>query len=124
MMLGEFLKAQASDRSPWNCSTLAADWCLALGHPDFAADWRHVTGIEQCGTAHVAPGELVKLWASGIGDSLPLVGEVSLGDIAVVEAAGFETGAIFTGGRWALQGTRGLHFLAPAQVRLVRAWRP
>lgn len=39
-------------------------------------------------------------------------------------AAGLEAGAIFSGERWVLKAQRGLHFLAPDVVEVVKAWRP
>lgn len=120
MTLGEFLQGRLSDSSPWNCSTLPADWCVALGHPDFAAEWRDVTTPAQC--AHFR--KLVPLWRTGIGRALPVVRDLQPGDIAVVRAMKLEAGAIWTGEKWAIQGNRKLHFLSADSVNLVRAWRP
>lgn len=122
MTLGEFLRDQNGRRDPWNCSTLAADWCVALGYPDFAAAWRGVTDPVDC--AAVVAGELLSLWDEGIGDGLPVVDEPDAGDIAVVSAFGQEAGAVYTGGKWALRGERCMHYLAPGQVRVVQIWRP
>lgn len=124
MSLGEFLKGAATDRSPWNCSTLAADWCLALGHPDFAAEWRGTVDEAECEEA--ACGDLVALWDEGIGAALPAVAPdmVEPGDILVVALGGRQAGAIWTGQRLAMRAARGLHFVDPGSVEPVKAWRP
>lgn len=137
MRLGDFLKRELSNGRPWNCSTLAADWCMALGHPDFAAAWRTITEPHECEAVPSAAGGLVTLWDHGIGTALPAVGdcggaartrisELEIGDIAVVAALGMEAGAIWTGGRrWALRRARGLHFIADGPHFIIRkAWRP
>ena len=125
MTLGDFLKRELSSAAPWNCSTLAADWCLELGHPDFAANWRTFTNPVDCEEVQTDAGSLVALWECGIDDGLPAVdGEPQAGDIAVICVAGLEAGAIFSGERWVLKAQRGLHFLAPDVVEVVKAWRP
>lgn len=119
MRLGLFLSETASSRGPWNCSTLAADWCIALGHPDFAAKWRAVTGEAD------DVGPLLDLWNEGIGAALPRVdGGLEPGDIAILSLGPLETGAIWTGERWAIRRPKGLHFAAVDQLDLVAAWRP
>lgn len=135
MRLGGFLKRELSNGGAWNCSTLPADWCVTLGHPDFAADWRHLTDPVQCEAVPRAAGGLVVLWDAAIGATLPLTGEVGgvqprvsdleAGDIAVIAALGMEAGAIWTGKRWALRAARGLHFIQDtAHVAILKAWRP
>lgn len=125
MTLGEFLNLQRRPASAWNCSTMPADWCMALGYPDFAADWRETINPNVCDAAAADAGGLLVLWDAGIGDSLRVVAdEPDAGDIAVIEAMGAQAGAIFTGDRWALRGQRVLHFLASEQVRVIKAWRP
>lgn len=124
-MLGEFLKAQCANGGDWNCSTLAADWAIARGHPDFAAEWRTITDPADCETAPAEAGGLLALWERGIGDGLPVVtGELVAGDIAVVGLGHLEAGAIWTGERWAMRATRGLHFVGPQMVSVIKAWRP
>lgn len=124
MTLGEFLKGAAQDRGPWNCSTLPADWCIARGHPDFAAEWRPFEG--EVDAAEVGAEGLVNLWHDGIGDALPVVDpdHLDAGDIAVLALGPLETGAIFTGERWAIRRVKGLHFAARDQLDVVAAWRP
>lgn len=135
MRLGDFLKRELSNGGPWNCSTLPADWCVALGHPDFAADWRYLTDPAECDAAPRAAGGLVALWDAAIGLALPTVGEVGgvpvrvsevePGDIAVITALGIEAGAIWTGKRWAVKAARGLHFVQDTRhVAIAKAWRP
>ena len=120
--LGAFLSAQMRDTRPWNCSTLAADWCMALGHPDYAARWRTVVDPLDCDAA--ADGNLLWLWETDIGDALSVVDDPRAGDIAVVEVMGRQHGAICIGGKWALKAQRGMHVLAGDQVRVLKAWRP
>lgn len=121
MNLGEFLRGVGP--GPWNCSTIAADWCLAQGHPDFAADWRGITDPDECDeiTAH----GLVPLWDRGIGDALPVVeAPFEPGDIGVIRAHGLEAGAIFTGERWALRSPRGFAAIRLGDEHVLKAWRP
>jgi len=120
--VGDFLRGQASNGSAWNCSTLPADWCMALGHPDFAAAWREVTDPTDC--AAFAANGLLDLWDVGIGDALPVVNDLEAGDIAVLKIHWADAGAIYTGERWALRRPRGLFVAAPEMVAVVKAWRP
>lgn len=120
--LAAFLKAQCANGDAWNCSTLAADWCLTLGYPDFAAPWRDITDLQACEHAPAQAGGLVELWQIGIGDALAVVDDAPQpGDIAVLTAHGYEAGGIFTGERWAIRAPRCLHFV-PATI--IKAWRP
>lgn len=123
--LAKFLKAQLGPAGDWNCSTLAADWCIALDYPDFAAKWRTIVDPAECEAVTRAAGGLVPLWREGIGDRLALAdGSEEKGDIAVVSLDDLEAGAIFTGERWVLRLPHGLVFASPFQVNVVRAWRP
>lgn len=122
MTLGDFLSAAAQDRGLWNCSTLPADWCIALGYPDFAAEWRPFEG--EIDAPEVGAEGLVDLWSEGIGDALLQVTDLRAGDIAVLALGPLETGAIFTGERWAIRRIKGLHFAARDQLDVVAAWRP
>jgi hypothetical protein len=124
MTLGEFFQSQMGAAGKWNCSTMPADWCIALGHPDFAADWRDVTDSDDCEAAPRDAGGLVALWDQGIGDALPAVDDPQAGDIAVIAALGLETGAIFTGDKWAIRRPRGLYFAPADHVVPVKVWRP
>lgn len=123
MQLGDFLKGRAGYSGPWNCSTMPADWCIAQGHPDFAARWRNITDAAECDAIQRDHG-LLALWDQGIGDALPVIDEPAAGDIAVIECMGIQAGAIFTGERWAVQGFRCVHFLASEQVAVIKTWRP
>lgn len=125
MILGYFLAERAAHQGPWHCSSMAADWCIALGHPDFAAQWRGVSDPDECEHVQVAAGGLMVLWLLGIGEALPHVAEpLRAGDIAIVRVMGHDKGAIWTGARWAIEGEREMHFLAPEHAELVGAWRP
>lgn len=125
MKLGDFLVAAAADRGPWNCSTMAADWCVALGYPDFAAEWRGIVDIAECEAVAADAGGLVNLWERGIGGGLPAASEpYQAGDIAVVAAHGLEAGAIFTGERWVFRLPRGIASLPVERAAIVKAWRP
>jgi len=100
---------------------MPADWCMALGHPDYAAAWRGITDPHACEatTEHVS---LLSLWEQGIGNALPAIEQLEPGDIAVVALGPLEAGAIWTGERFAIRTGTGLHFSnAP---RLLKAWRP
>jgi len=120
--LGDFLKACSGKREPWNCSTLPADWCIALGHPDYAAEWRGISDSREC--EDVAAVGLVTLWDRGIGGALPTVEPEALatGDIAVVALGSLQAGAIWTGERFAIRIPSGLHFSGGLHV--LKAWRP
>lgn len=124
MELGDFLKRELSNGSAWNCSTQPADWCVALGHPDFAAAWRDITDPAHCEAVQSDAGNLLALWDHGIGDALPVVDDLAPGDIAVLSALGLEAGGIWTGQRWAIRAPRGLHFVAADALAVVKAWRP
>lgn len=102
---------------------MPSDWCVANGHPDFAAAWRDTIAPEACDAAAAGKGGLLALWEGDIGDGLPATNDPDRGDIGVVEAMGLQAGAIFTGDRWAIQGPRTLHFLSGDQVRVLKAWR-
>lgn len=102
---------------------MAADWCVALGHPDFAERWRSITDPVECET--IAGGDLVSLWDAGIGGALPLASPTyQAGDIAVIRRLGLEAGAIFTGQRWALKSEYGFAALPLPDAAIVKAWRP
>jgi hypothetical protein len=121
--LGAFLLSVSARRDPWNCSTMPADWCCALGHPDFAARWRQIVDPLECET--IAGGDLLSLWVEGIGDALPAApAPFQAGDIAVISRAGLQAGAIYTGQRWAIQTERGFTALPLTDSAVVKAWRP
>jgi hypothetical protein len=123
--VGEFLRRQAGSAGAWNCSTLPADWCIALGHPDYAAAWRDIVDENACEATATDAGGLLVLWREGIGDALPPATEpYQAGDIAVVAAHGLEAGAVFTGERWAMRMRRGLMMVALDMVAVAGAWRP
>lgn len=123
MMLAEFLRQQAGNCEPWHCSTLPADWCVALGDPDPAAEWRHLSGVDEC-AAEAAAG-LVPLWERGVNGRYPeAVAPYQPGDIAVVSLAGTETGAIYTGERWAVRTDAGISTVPLRDRSILKAWRP
>lgn len=125
MTLSDFLASNLGPAGAWNCSTLAADWCLALGHPDFAAEWRDVVDPDECEAVPREAGGLVVLWDRGIGDALPVATEpYQPGDIAVLAALGLEVGGIWTGDHWGVRRERGLYFGAPELFTVRKAWRP
>lgn len=123
MNLADFLYDTPRDPRPWNCSTFPADWCIALGHFDFAEPWRHIVEPEDCERA--AECGLVSLWEVGILNAIPLASPPFLaGDIAVISKAGLEAGAIFDGERWALRTARGVAFASLPDTAVLKAWRP
>lgn len=124
-MIGEFLRDAGRDGGAWNCSTMPADWCLRLGHPDFAAEWRDTTEPEACEAAPEAAGGLAVLWDRAIADAIPPVGPPYIaGDIGVIAIYGLESGAIFTGDKWAVRIKRGVSFARLPESAIVAAWRP
>lgn len=123
MNLGDFLFEAAQSRTPWNCSTMPADWCIARGHPDFAAKWRSITEAAACDA--VAAGGLLPLWREGIAGAIPEVsGDLRTGDIGVIAAIWLEAGAIFDGDFWVLQGPKGIACLRLDRCSVLAAWRP
>lgn len=123
MTLGEFLASRTAIAGNWNCSTMPADWCVALGYPDFAAKWRGVVDPVDCET--VTGGDLLALWEEGIADRLPVAtAPYREGDIAVVQLASLQAGAVFTGKRWALQVERGIAAASFGDRSILKAWRP
>lgn len=125
MNLGQFLKEQTGAREAWNCSTMPADYCILLGYPDFAADWRDVTDAAEGERITREAGGLVGLWEQKIAGILPEVTDaLAPGDVAVLRHLRFEAGGIWTGERWAIRIRSGLHFASEDQVEVVKAWRP
>lgn len=125
MTLADFLRDNLGAAGAWNCSTLAADWCLALGHPDFATEWRDVVDPDECEAVPRKAGGLTVLWDRGIADALPIATEpYQPGDIAVLAALGLEAGGVWTGEAWAIRRERGLFFGAPELFVVRKAWRP
>lgn len=121
--LADFLHDAPRDPAPWNCSTFPADWCIALGHHDFAAPWRHIVEPAECDAA--AAGGLLALWEMGIPNRIPIAeAPFRAGDIAIIRRAGLEAGAIFDGERWALRTDRGVAFITLPDTAIVKAWRP
>ena len=124
MEVGEFLRAAARSAAPQHCSTDAADWCIQLGHPDFAWAWRGVMSDRECEAATMSD-PLLALWDEGIGNMLPIAtGEPRAGDIAVVSKMGLHAGAIFTGARWAIRSGRGMAYVPVGSVIVIKSWRP
>lgn len=124
-MLGNFLRDAGLSRAPWNCSTTAADWCLLLGHRDFAAEWRHLDDAGDCETAQREAGGLAMLWGRAIRDDIPHVEPpYAAGDIGVVAFHGLEAGAIFTGDKWAVRTMTGISFARLPDNAIAAAWRP
>lgn len=121
--LAAFLQGQLSSADPWNCSTMASDWCVACGLPDFAARWRGIVEPSACDAAAQDGGGLLALWDAYIGAGLPVTCDPERGDIAVLDVMGQQVGGVCTGDRWAIKGARTLHMLASDQVRVVKAWR-
>ncbi|WP_375248315.1 hypothetical protein [Sphingomonas sp.] len=123
--LAEFLQRECANAAPWNCSTMPADWCIALGHRDFAAAWRDTIEPDDCMKAQDGPGGLLRLWDEGIGNALPSIDLfLERGDILVFEMGPLIAGGIWTGERIAVRATRGVHFLAEDWVTIQKAWRP
>lgn len=147
--LGDYLAAGGSRRrtaGAFDCCTFPADWAVLCGHPDPMAKWRGTYSTEAEAEDLIAAaadageglgrGGLEMLFKEGMWEAgIPEIdgsrnsgGDVpppfEMGDIAVVNIAGNEAGAIFTGKRWAFVPDRGLGFVSLDRECIVRAWRP
>lgn len=144
LTLGDYLEAAGHRRrseGTHDCCTFPADWAVALGNPDPMAKWRGTYSTDEEAEHLIAEaarrgeglgrGGLEMLfaegmWAAGIpeihdGQPGP---DFEPGDIAVVNLAGNEAGAIYTGKRWAFVPDRGLGFVSLEPECIARAWRP
>lgn len=124
MEVGEFLKLAARSKAYHHCSTDPADWCVVLGYVDFAWKWRSELSDADCESAARDDG-LVALWDIGI-DGILSIAETPYiaGDIAVVTKLNYESGAIFTGERWAIRSGNDIVYIPIGSVTVVKAWRP
>lgn len=122
MTLAAFLQAEADNRAPHNCSSLAGDWCAYVGARDVFEPWRAVT--DEADIEAACHAGLLPLWEEAIGDHFPAVTDFEAGDIAVLSVHGLEAGAVFTGERWALRRKRGLTFATLPDSCVLKGWRP
>lgn len=128
--LGDFLYEAASRRrepGQWDCGGFPAAWAMACGYPDPMGELRGAYGDEQETRAVVEDaGGLVPLFTRLLGAAgVPMVdGEPQAGDIGVLQAYGFESGAIYTGERWALVGDKGVAFVKRTVEHVAAIWRP
>lgn len=126
--LGEHLHALGGrKREPgtFDCVTIVADWIIANGHPDPMAHRRGAYDSEEAALALISEaGGLVALFDQFLGEAgiMEREGEPQPGDIGVVAIRGEEAGAIFTGGRWALVGERGLIFVTLDRANVLKVW--
>ena len=144
MTLGDYLEAAGHQRrkeGTHDCATFPAGWAMLCGHPDPMAKWRgtyasdeeaeHVIAEAARRGEGLGRGGLEMLFAEGMWDAgVPEIydgqpgPDFALGDIAVVNLAGNEAGAIFAGKRWAFVPDRGIGFVTLPPCAIVRAWRP
>ena len=128
MHLGEHLRSLGGmKRKPgvFDCVTLPADWLLENGYPDPMAHRRGAYDSEEAALELISEaGGLVALFDQFLGavGIIEREGEPQPGDIGVVTIRGEEAGAIFTGGRWALVGERGLIFITLDRASVLKVW--
>ena len=126
--LGEYLRSLGGrKREPgvFDCVTIVADWAMANGYSDPMAHRRGAYGSEEAAQDFIADaGGLVALFDRFLGavGIARREGDLQPGDIGVITIRGEEAGAIFTGGRWALVGERGLIFVTLPSESILKAW--
>lgn len=146
MTLGEYLEAAGHRRREagvHDCCTFPADWAVLCGHADPMAKWRGTYATDEAAEELIAQaadsimgeslgrGGLEVLFADGMREAgIPEIydgrpgPDFLAGDIGVVNLAGNEAGAIFTGKRWAFVPDRGIAFASLDAECITRAWRP
>lgn len=131
--LGDYLAA--AGRKPWrdgehDCATFPADWAVLCGRPDPMARWRGAYADAAGAEALIADaGGLAPLWTLGCADAgIPEAEGSQEGDIGIITMLGeggfVESGAIFTGKRWAFLAPRGLYASTIDPVHILKVWRP
>lgn len=126
MSLASYLAQAAASRFEWgkhDCCTFCAEWAgLRLG-ADLLEGWRgtyHTEGealerIYEC-------GGLPAIFAEQIGDRAEISSEPMPGDVGIIEFAGDEVGAIFTGERWVMLTLRGIRAIPASRAQCKIAW--
>lgn len=134
MTLGDYL--EEAGRKPWrdgehDCATFPADWAVLCGRDDPMARWRGAYATaDEAQAVIAAAGGLETVWALGCAEAgIPEAeGEPQAGDIGIIRMIGkqgvADSGAIFTGKRWAFLAPRGLSASSIEPEFLVRMWRP
>lgn len=126
--LGEYLRNLGGKRrepGTFDCVTIVADWAMVNGYPDPMAHRRGAYDSEEAALDLITEaGGLVALFDQFLGavGIMEREGSPQPGDIGVVAIRGEEAGAIFTGGRWALVGERGLIFITLPAENVLKAW--
>ena len=128
LLLGAYLAEAARTRFAWgerDCALFAADWAIALGHPDPAADLRGRYHTELgCARLLKREGGLPAVFARCAERVGQLATDPVAGDVGLVEV---ETprgpdlvGAICAGRRWVMRSPLGLIGIS---TRPSAAWR-
>jgi len=126
--LGAWLSAQGNRRREpgiWDCCAMPAQWAIDNGWPDPMAHWRGAYDTEEGALALISnAGGLTELFRCGMASAgIPeRRGDVQAGDIGVLIAGDIQTGAIFTGKRWAMVASRGLAVASVEDEAVSAAW--
>jgi hypothetical protein len=126
--LGEYLRGLGGKKrkaGDFDCVTIVADWLIAVGCPDPMAHRRGAYDSEEAALGLISEaGGLVALFDQFLGTAglVEREGDPEVGDVGVVAIRGEEAGAIFTGGRWALVGERGLIFVTLPRSAVPKVW--
>ena len=110
MTLDEYVAATVEQPWQWgkqDCTIWVADWCSARWGIDPAARYRGRYSDEQ-GMAALISGGLLATVAPEI--ALPHKDAPDEGDIGVIEVAGRQVAAIWSGAHWMFRTPRGVSF--------------
>lgn len=108
----------------WDCAAICAEWCVANGLPDPMAHWRGAYDSEEDGVALAEKaGGLAALFDAGLSSiGVSRSKDPRAGDIGVLSIDGHQSGAIFTGKRWAFVLDRGIGFASVEPEAVVASW--
>jgi len=104
---------------------MPAQWAIDNGWPDPMAHWRGAYDTEEGALALIRDaGGLAELFRCGMASAgiQERWGDVQAGDIGVLIAGDIQTGAIFTGKRWAMVASRGLAVASVEDEAVSAAW--
>lgn len=125
-VLGEYLVALGQRRREWgvhDCATLPCDWAVLRGHPDPMAEWRGTYTTDDDARAMIASeGGLLSYFERAFANFPVREGAPQPGDVGVIQIAGLEAGAIFTGERWAFVGDRGIAMSKVNASHIAKVW--
>lgn len=132
MNLGEFLREGGSrkrEANVWDCSTFPSLWAVACGHADPMRDWYGAYSTEEEAEAFIyEAGGLLPLFAKGFdGAGVPRKKKgapLLPGDVGVLNFLDLESGAVYTGKKWAFVADKGLAFIDFPESKIEAVWRP